>query len=1677
MSHKAQYSKAFTAVLTMALIATGCTKKRDAALPDTEALQVFAISEFGKVNENTYQTTLKSSSKEKVLSASSNKATDERGLVAVDADSSNIPKRLKFMFSGLEVAGQTADDFKIVFGVDSKFVTAYKVVNNTSKLSKLEKQLSVSATEVVASIELQKATTQAARQNLSQQILSAEKIRITALNNKSDINVLVPIFKYEIQSKGILERSKNENREETSVLSLRETEFSQATHIKIAVTSDARKDVGSVEQRKEIEQIYTMDSLDNKKFSAKDFQERYKVSMAFVEPTAEVLTKLDSSDLKVYQSVKMSDLSADEQRLVKTNSAAGEIIKCSEVDNSADANCVLRLVAKVPVTYKSVRLNLADSKDNTTNSLDIQDVPKAQAQGLVQISKNVRAERARPTGIIDPMNTLKLADLQGEFYFRRTFEDASNMFLVGQTGTSGDLTVVKFEFNRDTIVVRNQKSLIQYFGQAPKDREILMAVPVKYFKLETVDASGAPKAVPTLVDAKREDAEYVEIDWTKNTVPVANSALAFYETGKCLIAQTTMTVADPDMRLSTDGVMNYSLSGSYTVNPNCANIANTNNAALSLSAQFNYDVSERVSFKKRTDSKVEDTQNAPNISPNAQTAMNFSAFTLADTVTADNVRPGRENSEVYHPMVHDFENGKVLKYWIGGLANAPAERRELIEEATKEVVAEWNEAFHKAFKGTKLDRKGNYIELQTESDENRGHLGDLDRNYLWYMDLPTENGLLGVAQPAPNPYSGKIVANNVIIYSGNTEKEVRNMLLAAKEQREYEKMLDAAKQEALAEFQKQAAEEAKNAQGTSTPNGSDAGAAPAQKIDQKTKMYGSYLKRLILSARPVSTERITRAKSVATAQKQNALVKSNRFNSKKVANKINITNNKDFTRKVLEQALASDFKNDPMMLEAIIATELARTETGMSQNAKDLLMQQARTKSMTAQLAKATAKRGGCFMYSREDYNDTFIATDFRSLFKKEIKATLLHEVGHALGLTHNFKASFDKKNFAFEGETTKRNYTSIMDYIASQEMEYAGPGTYDVHALRAIYTGLVELSPEAKKIAQKQNGVITNDAGVKVQTFDSSYINLDGVKTIVGVDNWSELNKLNVDKSGLLKHYHQCHDAQVGIVPSCARYDSGASATEIVKNEIQNYNRMYISSYHAADRLNYGWEQKVNIIRRVIQNFSDIRSSVDSFFQMYIYDSTRNEEEFQDYLNAAQLGYDFFHDVLRIPDTDLPYGKTKEEIKARLIPVPFTMKVSEKVNGKVQEKEVTDIKILEARRVYDYYATSGSDRIDTMGIGYDKQFALQFLMTANPAAATDNSHTGWIGYNEFEQYFMGIENATQSMNMLTLLDILSGNLKSGFVDQNHQLRTVNIPVTVNRGLLDTAALSSVVDTNQYRSMGLDSYAEFFKVSTLKGGRNVTDRPTANRISDSTDSSVGVKFAANDNALAANVLVSKAARKALLIKNMEPIATQLAAIITSEVAAGSKAAELKAKDAKLKDKTIAEIIAMNPELKALMTKSEQAVAELTKVLTALNKNGLLANAEEIKANPNMAIDKQVMMMRGLGVKTFSYYTEVAKLLEVTPLDKMEEAFQALATEKANNQELAVVDTLALTQEFIMSASQSMKVKLKDGRTISGSQIMSLMLPMQPLTSSHNELMYTIEDLARYTGALNPEYVQ
>jgi hypothetical protein len=1706
---------ALTMSLFAILVITSCTKKRGAELPEDAKADIFSIAEFGTPSASSAF----SASRQDVESAGSEdsvQALNTETSAKLSSDEVSVPDRMKFMFDRLPMLGQSVKNFKITFSVDKNTVTAYKVADDASELTSLEKSIAITARQAQLLTEVSKASGAELKSLLTQQkVASQESDKVKA--GAASGALLVPMFKYNIVGYGVLQKVKNDLKEDTSVLTLKATDFKNATHIQISSLSDAREVIGlKAGQTKTMSELFVVSKLDNQVSTAGELAARLKIGLKFIDGGTKVLTKVDSGSLLIFEITSIEKLSENQKRLLLNNGSNGTIKRCSDSDIAAavaskEQNCVVVMTASVQLEHVKPKLSLTDSTGTTSSDVELEEVSASESVGIVQIRQQTPAIQLEILNdILDPNSTLVLADLKGEFFFRRTLEDAASSFL-GRTGTSGDMSLVKFELEDERIVVRNQMSLIQYTGQGAKDKEEMMSIPVRYMRAIRETANGTKLAIPKWVETTKEKAEVAVIDWTRNTVPDASSPLAFYDMGSCFIANSSQKVTATDMRLATDGALNLSIASSYTVDPACAAQKDVNSAYWSGMAQFNYNVQERISFVKHTNAAGTDTQFSGNVSPMAQEAFNFGVFTLADKVTNNGTLTNRDGSEKYMPMIHDFRNGRIVKWYLGGINDSSAtdaERRKLLVEAAQQVTDEWNASFRMAFKGTPLARTGDYVQLIVEdAGKETGRLGDLDKNYIWFNEIPADNGLLGVAQPAANPKSGVIESANVIVYTGNTFQQTEALLKSTKLARAYEKMIEGIKKQAIEAAAKEEQIVASGDQAAAAGEQKAVGAAAEQvkgKIKLQEKSLQQIIKALKLDQKTISTalKQLDVKKSTNSAAQGLPAISKDMFKGSKKGQKINYAVNADtFTLKLTELAMDKSLQRNPLELEFRM-NDVFLTNGGLSELTKVAINKRQSQLSVAMRFDRTQQNRPGCFYYSRPDVEDQAINADpdpkknLMLNFKQAVMSTLSHELGHAFGLLHNFTGSTDKANYEFPGEKTNRNYSSIMDYMSDIEQHYAGPGPYDVQAVRAAYTGLVPLNPDILK-NQKAVSEITAKA---VTIVDGHLISIKDAATVLGKSSLVHFNKDTVNPTGLLEYFAQCHDGIVGSDIMCARFDNGGSPQEIVANKIADYTRSYANRYYVYDKINFSWNQKVQVIMRNVQLFEEIRGFLDQTLMAAIYGSGRGDQADQAHLNdlvdATIAGYQFFHEVVRTPDAK---GISLSAANKRFYAIPYSYKVLKIVDGKPvigadgkpETEEKKDIKVLEARALYDVSLTK--DKLDTIGVGYDKMFAMNYLLLASQMSGTDDSQMNMISYTDFEQFFLGVKDPSESLTIQTTLDIITGNLTAGFHDPNGELVNITeLPVEVNRNLADNTAIAAVVGMNQAKWSSYDKFAETLLVGRSYVKQAPKDRVNVVRMGQDRKISDTVVYHAAQNSMSSNSIILQAARSEVLVSAKVDLYPNLKLLAEADKAVKGPISELKAKACELNeagepvdlegciaaqektdDEYVAELSKTNPAIKAAKAKADAEAKKIVNKFRQLNANGVIMPKELDAADSKVNFVAQVEIMREQLFVQLGLFDAVMSMLASTPVDQLDATIQAIVGQlqqmSQENEQLAALPTMAFAQMYMTDATADVKVKLQDGvSTINGSQISGIMMDGKKLSEEQAKLTDVIDKLSVYT---------
>lgn len=223
------------------------------------------------------------------------------------------------------------------------------------------------------------------------------------------------------------------------------------------------------------------------------------------------------------------------------------------------------------------------------------------------------------------------------------------------------------------------------------------------------------------------------------------------------------------------------------------------------------------------------------------------------------------------------------------------------------------------------------------------------------------------------------------------------------------------------------------------------------------------------------------------------------------------------------------------------------------------------------------------------------------------IKDLLLHEVGHMLGLGHNFKenilpkrgsvpnvskkAGFKGKPFSMDelekaAKDGNKNYTTVMGYkdgaidvIMSYDDLMPGPG--DILSLEYLYNQRYPIY--------------------------SPSLNGEGDFEFVGLtnDGWILENVALNGKTYTPGYFPNCNDwtASRGTDPYCARWDRGYDATTIVQNRFESYRGNLISQLTAFTDTVKGdtyWAQEYYLWYKSLTNFSRVRIFYDYMRQKY---------------------------------------------------------------------------------------------------------------------------------------------------------------------------------------------------------------------------------------------------------------------------------------------------------------------------------------------------------------------------------------------------------------------------------------------------------------------------------------------
>lgn len=241
---KPTFFKNAVALGLAASLTWSCAKTRNAELPEEQKNGTLAISELQgatfKVDISGAAATEKKAD-EGVATVQQKMVTDlslsQKSVIAL----SSVPERYRFLFKNVEVYNYGQASLNIMIGLDKSNLTAYQEIESSqAKSKKAEMSIALTKEEITARFQVGRS------ESPSGEVLKIEGLKLarekSMLTSSSD-KMYVPLFKVALKNYGLLQKKRNDLKEETSVLELKATDWDAATHLQISDFSKDRLDV------------------------------------------------------------------------------------------------------------------------------------------------------------------------------------------------------------------------------------------------------------------------------------------------------------------------------------------------------------------------------------------------------------------------------------------------------------------------------------------------------------------------------------------------------------------------------------------------------------------------------------------------------------------------------------------------------------------------------------------------------------------------------------------------------------------------------------------------------------------------------------------------------------------------------------------------------------------------------------------------------------------------------------------------------------------------------------------------------------------------------------------------------------------------------------------------------------------------------------------------------------------------------------------------------------------------------------------------------------------------------------------------------------------------------------------------------------------------------------------
>ena len=762
----------------------------------------------------------------------------------------------------------------------------------------------------------------------------------------------------------------------------------------------------------------------------------------------------------------------------------------------------------------------------------------------------------------------------GTYIFYSLSGDTTRTAQVAAPYQAGDARIVKFSYGEKSLDVVEVEPDPRFRDNATNAKTVL-SIPAEYIDYRCTQNSVGECSNKEEVDTyKGTDArKFMKLDFGSLKMVAPSSLPADYENifsaGKCYPEQGAKLL---DVKMDGNSI-NIAVERTFSTDVSCTTSSLQTLSDLNFSVIYHYSMVKLdtvASPDYKTVAYPVDDQNT------------FGFFTTQDNrLSVDNAD---ELSGQQTFLNRWNPTRKVIDYYLTDNFNKPG--MESVKQGSYEAVSAINNAFSSAG-----------VDLKVVLHEPAGKdPGDLRNSMIVMVEDPINIGLLGYGPTLANPQTGEILSGRVMMYLGVIKETVRDTY-----------------NEIIIERQQAAVQATTGANSSAVGNASHLSTAGA--------MLSQFVQASLNSAN--SALRVTDA---SMAAKPRPSLTGKTSSPAKVVAKVSAFN------RVGPQLTADPVKDRILSARDLMFRMDARN---FRAQAKDL---KSRTQQMSLNCQYPIENidfKGVISPYISNEIPagqlkpwDDLTDTQKQFIMDKIVPyvwvPTLVHELGHNMGLRHNFKGSEDKDNFYTTDELAKMGinhpvvYSSVMDYAGRTLNELHTMGKYDIAAFRFGYRREVEAidpaQPESVKILK--------------------------VPTVL-----ADTQTANPTLS--FKDYGYCTDESVELNARCKRFDEGTNSVEIVKFLIKQYEDFYARRNFRNTHRSFSLYGMDGYASRVYDTFYQIRMFQKQADRLRlagiparIADPKTTPEAlviykrmWNDAVQAAQIAGDFLLGVVVLPD------------------------------------------------------------------------------------------------------------------------------------------------------------------------------------------------------------------------------------------------------------------------------------------------------------------------------------------------------------------------------------------------------------------------------------------------------------